>query len=98
MKLMTSEEFLAEREQRELSYPPDWMVTECYRNPGDYYRYTIVGINLNYPEGHMDRYFRWRVPDIDCRFFLPIEDLDGGGALMTRREFDQATKENWGGR
>jgi len=69
---MTAAEFLAEREQRDMSYAPDWLVNEVHRQYG-YYRYRVVGENLSFPPGHPDRKFAWSVRRLDRRFFLASE-------------------------
>jgi len=60
----------------------DWIVTELIdHGRGAYYRYTTRGINLNYPPCHPDRWFSWRVPDLDDRY-----DLSAVNATITAAE------------
>lgn len=53
--------------------PPkrDWLVhyvTDL--GPGEFYRYRTSGENLNWPIGHYNRWFSWRVPNLDPRYNL----------------------------
>jgi hypothetical protein len=46
----------------------DWVV-RFYTDlgPGERYRYRTSGENLNWPIGHRNRWFSWRVPNLDPR-------------------------------
>lgn len=44
----------------------DWKVLELEdTGPGNYYRYRLVGLNLNWRPEWPDYQFRWSVPSVD---------------------------------
>lgn len=54
---------------------PDWLVIKIEdRGPGTYYRFAVLGENLNYREGTRDRFFNWSVRDIQDPRFAPHPD------------------------
>jgi len=69
---------------------PDWIVSqitltaeaqECLEKRGNYnlphYRLRVEGTNLNFPKGHIDRPFSWRVHDVaDPRFDLTNAEIE----------------------
>ena len=51
-----------------VDHPPekDWKVLECEdMGPGNYYRYRVIGLNLNWKPEAADYRFSWSVPRID---------------------------------
>jgi len=56
----------------------DWMVEKITLTGDVVYPYRVVGQNLNYAENHMDRMFRWNVPDICERFDLTNAEFGEG--------------------
>lgn len=45
---------------------PDWILSRIVdHGPGAFYRYSVEGRNLNWPEDHSSHRFSWSVPNLD---------------------------------
>lgn len=54
--------------------PPDWRVDELTDlGPTEFYRYRIIGENMNCREGEYGHRFCWRVPALCWRYFWLAE-------------------------
>lgn len=71
--VMTREEFEAARQVCAAPpYHPDWLVHEVVdHGPSTFYRYSVRGENLNFPEGSAERHFAWSVHKLSWRYFMP---------------------------
>lgn len=55
----------------------NWIVATVDATGEHFYQFSVTGINLNFPEGHMSRRFSWRVQE------LRSDEYDLSGAIVS---------------